>query len=203
MQGSGTLERLLRQVGRLRSQIRERRNSRLVTCGQDTQVSGIVEKRARGSTVIIGSNCLISADLVTQTDASRIRIGNNVFIAGSTRLDCADAITIGDDVLISYRCILMDSDNHSLLYRERREDLRSWRAGGRRDWGVCKTAPVVISTGAWIGAGTIVLKGVTVGEGAIVGAGSIVTKNVPAWTITAGNPARVIRPLTAEERRGE
>jgi len=62
------------------------------------------------------------------------------------------------------------------------------------------TAPVKISNKAWIGVRAIVLKGVTIGEGAVVGAGSIVTSDVPPWTIVAGNPARIIRPLTDEER---
>lgn len=42
----------------------------------------------------------------------------------------------------------------------------------------------------------IILKGVTIGEGAIVGAGSVVTKDVPAWTVVAGNPAKVVKTLT-------
>jgi maltose O-acetyltransferase len=46
----------------------------------------------------------------------------------------------------------------------------------------------------------IILKGVTIGEGAIVGAGSVVTKDVPAWSVAAGNPARVIRKLREDER---
>jgi acetyltransferase-like isoleucine patch superfamily enzyme len=196
----GMLERLLRYGNRLRLQVHERRNARLIDCGSNTIVSGSVEKRARASSIVIGNDCLISGELITQTDASRIHIGNNVFIAGSTRLDCAAAITVEDDVLIAHRCLVMDSDNHSLVYRERREDLRSWRAGGR-DWGVCKSAPVRIARGAWLGAGTIVLKGVTIGTGTIVGAGSTVTRDLPAWTIAAGNPARVIRDLTDDERR--
>jgi acetyltransferase-like isoleucine patch superfamily enzyme len=49
----------------------------------------------------------------------------------------------------------------------------------------------------------IVLKGVTIGEGAVVAAGSIVTSDVPPWTIVGGNPARVIRALTDEERMSE
>ena len=46
----------------------------------------------------------------------------------------------------------------------------------------------------------IILKGVTVGEGAIVGAGSVITKDVPAWTVVAGNPARVIKTLSQPNR---
>ena len=52
----------------------------------------------------------------------------------------------------------------------------------------------------WIGFNAIVLKGVTIGEGAIVGAGAVVTKDVPAYTIVAGNPAHPIRELTPSER---
>jgi galactoside O-acetyltransferase len=61
--------------------------------------------------------------------------------------------------------------------------------------------PVKIEDKVWIGFNSIILKGVTVGEGAIVGAGSVVTKDVPPYTIVAGNPARIIRELTPEERK--
>jgi acetyltransferase-like isoleucine patch superfamily enzyme len=57
-----------------------------------------------------------------------------------------------------------------------------------------------ISSDAWIGANAIILRGVTVGMGGIVGAGAVVTKNVPAYTIVAGNPAHPIRELTPSER---
>lgn len=53
-------------------------------------------------------------------------------------------------------------------------------------------APITIGSMAWVGARAIVLPGVTIGEGAVVGAGAVVAKDVPPWTIVAGNPARII-----------
>jgi acetyltransferase-like isoleucine patch superfamily enzyme len=59
---------------------------------------------------------------------------------------------------------------------------------------------VYIDDDVWIGAMSIILKGVTIGEGAIVGAGSVVTKDVPPWAIVAGNPAKIIREIGINER---
>ena len=64
-----------------------------------------------------------------------------------------------------------------------------------KDWGCVNSQPIVIEDDAWIGMNCIILKGVTVGRGAVVGAGSVVTKDVPPWTLVAGNPARVIKEL--------
>jgi acetyltransferase-like isoleucine patch superfamily enzyme len=61
--------------------------------------------------------------------------------------------------------------------------------------------PVTIGRNVWIGFDACVLPGVTIGEGAIVGARSVVAADVEPFTIVAGNPARVVRKLTAEERR--
>ncbi len=61
------------------------------------------------------------------------------------------------------------------------------------DQGVEEPKDIVIKKGSWIGAGTIILPGVTIGENAVVGAGSVVTKDVPARTLSAGVPAKVIR----------
>ena len=78
-------------------------------------------------------------------------------------------------------------------------DVEQW-IKGRKDWSGVKIAPVQIENRAWLGFNVSVLPGVIIGEGAIVGACSLVTKSVPAWTIVAGNPARVLRELTTDER---
>ena len=172
---------------------------RFINIGEDTDITGIIDKRSLKSTITVGKNCLIQGYLVTETDGSEILIGNNVFIGGGTLIDCASSITIQDDVLISYQCILVDSDNHSLRYSIRKNDLADWRKG-KFDWSTTKSVPIKISKGAWVGARAIILKGVTIGEGVVVGAGSVVTKDVPSWTVVAGNPARVIREIAEHER---
>ena len=60
------------------------------------------------------------------------------------------------------------------------------------------TKPIIIEDYAWISYGCSILKGVTIGKGAIVGACSVVTKDVPPWTVVAGNPARIIKTLNQE-----
>ena len=60
--------------------------------------------------------------------------------------------------------------------------------------------PIVIEDDVWIAAGAIILRGVTIGKGAIVGAGAVVSADVPSFAIVVGNPARVIRELTEDER---
>ena len=54
---------------------------------------------------------------------------------------------------------------------------------------------MIIKDYAWISYNACILKGVTIGEGAIIGAGSVVTKDVPAWTVVAGNPAKIVRHI--------
>jgi galactoside O-acetyltransferase len=72
---------------------------------------------------------------------------------------------------------------------------------GNKDWSRVATAPIRICDYAWLGFDVVVLKGVTIGEGAIVGARAVVTKDVPPWTIVAGNPARVAKEIPSELRK--
>jgi galactoside O-acetyltransferase len=72
--------------------------------------------------------------------------------------------------------------------------VRDW-ARGRKEWDHIAHAPVAISNRAWIGFNVSILKGVTIGEGAVVGACSVVTRDVPPYSLVAGNPARVVRTL--------
>jgi acetyltransferase-like isoleucine patch superfamily enzyme len=167
--------------------------------GENTEIFGSIDKRVQNSVIKIGRDCLIEGALVTETNESSINIGNNTYIGGGTLIDCVKSICIGNDVLISYGCVLADSDNHSISYSIRKKDLADWKLR-KHDWTTTNTKPITISTGVWIGARSIILKGVTIGEGAVVGAGSVVTKDIPPWTIVAGNPARIIREIPENER---
>ena len=168
--------------------------------GSGTELKGQVEIRKRGGEITIGKDSLLNGLIVAEIESSRVFIGNNVFIGGGSTVDCVCSITIEDDVLISYQCIIQDSDNHSSKYSLRKRDTSDWKTGGNHDWATTSQKPVKISKGAWIGARAIILKGITIGEGAIVGAGSVVTKNVPAWTIVGGNPAKIIRTIPENDR---
>jgi galactoside O-acetyltransferase len=106
---------------------------------------------------------------------------------------------VGNDVLISWGCHLADHDSHSIEWSKRQYDVSRWRTG-QKSWEHVLTAPIVVRDKAWVGFNSIILKGVVIGEAAVVGAGSVVTSDVPPYTVVAGNPARVIRELTPEER---
>lgn len=116
---------------------------------------------------------------------SKIIIGNHVGISGST-INATTSITIGDNTIIGSGCLITDTDSHPILAAER--NLPDWPK-------YTKSKPIVIGKNVFIGARSIVMKGVTIGDGAVVGAGSVVTKDVPANAIVAGNPARVVKSI--------
>ena len=148
----------------------------------------------QGVTCSIGSETTVRALMVLERADAVIRIGARSQIGGRTLLDASERIEIGDDVLVSFDVLITDNDSHSLRFSERVHDVADWTRGAK-DWTHVARAPVRIGDKTWIGARAIILKGVTVGEGAMVAAGSVVTRDVPPWTLAAGNPARAIREL--------
>jgi maltose O-acetyltransferase len=97
-------------------------------------------------------------------------------------------LTVGADVMMGPRCVLI-SLGHA-THETRRPMNRQ---------GFVPPRPIVIEDDVWIGAGVTVLPGVRVGRGSVVGAGSTVTKDVPPWSVAAGNPARVVRQRKGSE----
>jgi acetyltransferase-like isoleucine patch superfamily enzyme len=98
-------------------------------------------------------------------------------------------ITIGSHVKLGGNVRIFDHDYHAL-------DLETRRSPDDSD--AALTRPVVIEDDVFIGANSMVLKGVRVGQGSVVGAGSVVSKSIPAGEIWAGNPARLIRKIQGE-----
>jgi acetyltransferase-like isoleucine patch superfamily enzyme len=171
-----------------------------IEIGENSVLNGTAIKRHADSKIIIGSGCLIEGMLATNTSYSQIKIGNETFIGGGSVIESACSITIEDNVLISYQCIIQDSDNHSLIFSLRKDDVTDWKNREYHNWEITPQKAVLLKKGSWLGARVIILKGVTIGEGSIVGAGSVVTKDVPDWTIVAGNPATIIRGIPENER---
>lgn len=154
----------------------------------------------------IGDNCNISGRYVFEIGTGKITIGNNTAIGGGLFI-CIDGIDIGSDVLFSWGCTVADNNSHSVAWTHRKTDVADWKRGldenkigFYKDWTHVKRSPVRVKDKAWIGFDVVILKGVTIGEGAVVAAGSVVTKDVPDWTVVAGNPAKVVRIIPESDR---
>lgn len=155
-----------------------------------------------------GRNCILSGKYIFETNTGTITIGDRVHIGVSTLIS-RNSITIDDDVIIAWDCLIYDHNSHSTDWNERKddvsqeyEDIKNGRSViANKNWDVVRAAPIHICRKAWVGARTTILKGVTIGEGAVVAAGSVVTKDVAPWTVVGGNPAKEIKKLTPYEEQ--
>ena len=113
------------------------------------------------------------------------KVGKNVFIGSQVYIDSgyANLIEIEDYVHVTARCLLLCHErNLSNYYKNDNASKLKY-----------KTGKIILKRGCMIGMNTMIMPGVTVGEGAIVGAYSLVTKDIPAWTIAVGRPAKVVK----------
>ena len=153
----------------------------------------------------IGDRCLLMNQFVFESASGKITVGDGVFINGGSMLVSRSSIDIGNSVTIAWGCAIYDHDSHSISYLDRIADqdqqLLDFPNGNlvaNKNWSNVRTAPIKICDYVWLGFDVVVLKGVTIGEGAIIGARSVVTHDVPAWTVAAGNPARVVKNIPVE-----
>lgn len=126
--------------------------------------------------------------LITQFPESILILGNNIGISNST-IYCWQKIVIGNNVIIGGSVKIWDTNFHStdpvIRTSNHDTDIRS--------------APIHIADNVFIGAGSIILKGVSIGENSVIAAGSVVVKSIPADVIAGGNPCKVIRSLKKTE----
>ena len=131
----------------------------------------------------IGDNTKIGTFVEVQKNAS---IGRNCKISSHTFV--CEGVQIEDDVFVGHNVTFIND-----LYPQSTTDEGKMQT--EADW---KVVPTFVKKGASIGSSATILAGVIIGEYAMVGAGSVVTKDVPAHTIVAGNPAKVIRTIEKE-----
>jgi acetyltransferase-like isoleucine patch superfamily enzyme len=112
-----------------------------------------------------------------------LSIGDGTFIGHHCGFNVGDSVTIGQNCLLATTVTFYDQDGHPL-------DAERRRAGEPTP--PEQIRPIVVGDDVWIGAGSVILKGVTIGDRAIIAARSVVTKDVPADAIVGGNPAKIL-----------
>lgn len=132
----------------------------------------------------VGDNSKIGTFVEIQKGAT---VGKNCKISSHSFI--CEGVTIGDNVFIGHNVTFINDPYP-------RSTTKDGKLQTEDDW-VC--VPTHVLNGASIGSSATILCGITVGEGAIVGAGSVVTEDVPASTIVAGNPARILRRIDDSE----
>ncbi len=166
-----------------------------VKLGNDNHIYGKIFLRNKGQ-FIIGDNCTLKSGIyqnpvgtnhrliIDVKNGGILTLGNNVGISNCVII-CFENISLEDNVMVGSSVQIYDSDHHSLNLKKRLSE---------EDDDI-KNKSVLLKNGCFIGANSIILKGVTVGENSIIGAGSVVTKDIPDNEIWAGNPAKFIRKL--------
>lgn len=118
-------------------------------------------------------------------------VGKDIFVGDSVKIDSghADLIYIGDHAHITGGCRLLCHQRNLFHYRKGDDAAKL----------PYKIGEIHIGKGVMIGMESLIMPGVTIGDGAIVGAYSLVTKDIPAWTIATGRPAKVIKEIPERE----
>lgn len=140
---------------------------------------GIIVKLNNNSILQIGEDNNFRRDLqIRVLDGGELRIGKHVFINTNVCITVRDSITIGDNVKIANNVTIIDHDHDYL--------------NGCIGY---KTKAINIGNHVWIGANAVILKGVRIGDHAVIAAGTVVNRDVPAKTIVAGVPGKIVKVL--------
>ncbi|MBQ4253954.1 MAG: sugar O-acetyltransferase [Erysipelotrichaceae bacterium] len=133
-----------------------------------------------------GDNCYIELPMRANWGGHHLHLGNNVYINSNITLVDDGHIYIGDKVMIGPN-VTINTANHPIL-----PELRARNLQYNRD--------VHIGENSWLGAGVIIVPGVTIGKNTVIGAGSVVTKDIPDNVVAVGNPCRVLREVSEKDR---
>ena len=135
----------------------------------------------------IGEGCYIEPPFHANWAGRFVHFGKNVYANFGLTLVDDTHIYVGDNVMFGPNVVIATA-GHPILPE-------------LRERGLQYNAAVHIGKNCWIGAGALVMPGVTIGEGSVIGAGSVVTKDIPANVVAVGNPCRVMRPIGEHDRQ--
>ena len=143
------------------------------------------EKRSRtmwqvnGTVVFKGRAAIGHGSRISVNRGATLEFGDHFCITAESHIVSSKGIRFGDDVLMSWQCLVMDTDFHKI-----------WSGGTR----VNENKEIVIGNHVWIGCRNTILKGVHIGDGCVIGAGSNVVKSIDATNaVVGGNPAHVLK----------
>lgn len=146
---------------------------------------GNVLEALREGRLELGAGVLLEPGVwITAPDAARVRIGAGSFLNLGVMVASAELVEIGRHCMLANGCFVTDA-NHRFDDPERPI---TWQ-------GFTTKGPTRIGDNCWLGANVVVTSGVTIGERSVIGANSVVTADVPAHSIAAGAPARVLRAI--------
>ena len=165
-----------------------------------------VQKRARRLTQKF--NTMDRADFDGLREVAKELLGksDNCFINPPFYCDYGDRIEVGKETFINYNCTILDTAPVKIGdYVQIAPNVSIYTAGHPVHPATRNTlyeygVGVTIGNNVWIGGNVVICPGVTIGDCSVIGAGSVVTGDIPAWSVAAGNPCRVIRAITEEDR---
>ena len=133
-----------------------------------------------------GENCYIESPYFANWGGHHVHLGSNVYANAGLKLVDDTHIYIGDCTMLGPNVVIATA-GHPID-----PELRSR--------GLQYNLPVRIGRNCWLGAGVIVMPGITIGDNSVIGAGSVVTRDIPANVVAVGNPCRVLRPISEHDR---
>jgi acetyltransferase-like isoleucine patch superfamily enzyme len=151
---------------------------------------GNVLEMLREGRLELGDGVLFEPNVwLTGAGAARIRIGDGTFLNMGVQVASLGLVEIGAHCMFANGCFVTDADHRF----DDPEKPVPWQ-------GFTTKGPTRVENNVWCGANVVVTSGVTIGERCVIGANSVVTRDIPAFSVAAGIPARVLRPIDYPDR---